>query len=444
MNQAWGRLLPSGIRARLEGRRNLQRIIGNTGWLFADKLCRMGLALVVGVWVARYLGPGQFGLLNFAGAFVTLFSAVALLGLESIVVRDMVRNPGATDEILGTTCLLRLAAGLCSYGAAFGVIMLLRPGEPLTRLLVAIAGVMLLTQALDTIDLWFQSQVQSKYVVWAKNGAFLVSAVAKVFLILADAPLVAFALANLAEFVLGALGLVIVYRMKGRSLTHWRFSMREARRLAGESAPMVLSGIIFMVYLRVDQVMLGQMAGDREVGIYAAAVRVAEIWYFIPTSIVSSVFPDIVRSREVSEEIFYGKLQRLYNLLAFLGYAVALPTTFIAPWVIHLLFGLEYAAAGPMLAVLVWAGLFANLGVARNAFLLATNQPRVLLFAVLVGAVSNVLINLLLIPRYGGMGAAAASCVSYWFAAHGACYLYRPLFATAGMISRAILKPRFW
>lgn len=444
MKQAWSRLLPAGIRSRLEGRQNLQNIIGNTGWLFADKLFRMGTALVVGVWVARYLGPGQFGLLNFAGAFVSLFSAVALLGLESIVVRDMVRNPQATAEILGTTCLLRLGAGICSYAAALGVILMLRPGETLTQVLVAIAGVTLLTQALDTIDLWFQSQVRSKYVVWAKNGAFLVSALVKVALILLNASLVAFAWANLAEFVLGALGLILVYRMNGQTLAHWKASMREARRLAGESLPMVVSGIIFMVYLRVDQVMLGQMAGDREVGVYAAAVRVAEIWYFIPTAIVSSVFPDIVRSRELGEEIFYGKLQRLYNLLSFLGYAVALPTTFLAPWVIDLLFGSAYAAAGPMLAVLVWAGLFANLGVARNAFLLATNKPRVLLFAVLVGAVSNVLLNLVLIPRYGGMGAAVASCVSYWFAAHGACYLHRYLFRAAGMLTRSLVYPKFW
>ncbi|MRR33747.1 flippase [bacterium] len=444
MNRAWARLLPAGVRSRLEGRMELQKIVGNTGWLFADKLFRMGMALVVGVWVARYLGPGQFGLLNFSGAFITLFSAVALLGLESIVVRDMVRNPAATAEILGTTCFLRLGAGVCSYAAALGAIFLLRPGETLTQVLVAIAGVMLLTQAFDTIDLWFQSQVQSKYVVWAKNSAFLVSALVKILLILLNASLVAFAWATLAEFVLGAIGLVVVYRMNGRTLWQWKVSMREARRLAGESLPMVVSGIIFMVYLRIDQVMLGQMAGDREVGIYAAAVRVAEIWYFIPTAIVSSVFPDIVRSREVSDEVFYGKLQRLYNLLAFLGYAVAIPVTFLASWVIELLFGSAYAAAGPMLAVLVWAGLFANLGVARNAFLLATNKPRVLLFAVSVGAVSNVLLNLILIPRYGGMGAAFASCVSYWFAAHGACYLHRYLFRAAGMLTRALVYPKFW
>ncbi len=444
MNSSWIRFLPDKLKTRIEGRRNLQKIVSNTGWLFADKIIRMGAGLLVGVWVARYLGPDRFGLLNYSGAYASLFTALALLGLESVVVRELVKNPEQRAEILGTTCFLRFLAGVLSYVLAMAVILILRPGETLTHILVAIAGGALLFQALDVIDLLFQSEVRSRYVVWAKNGAFLVSAAVKAVLILCGASLVAFAMANLLEIVLGSLGLIIVHRMKGLSIFMWKVRMSRARVLLRESLPLVISGIVFMVYLRIDQVMLGQMAGDGEVGVYAAAVRVAEIWYFIPVAIVSSVFPDIVRSRDAGEDFFYGRLQRLYNLLAFLGYAVALPMTFLSGWTVNLLFGASYAAAGPMLAVLVWAGLFANIGVARNAYLLAVNKPRLLLYAVLTGAVSNVLLNLLLIPSYGGMGAAFASCVSYWFAAHGSCFLCRPLFRTAGMITRAALAPKFW
>ena len=444
MNLSWSRFLPSSVKRRLEGRRNLQKIVSNTGWLFADKIIRMGAGLIVGIWVARYLGPSQFGLLSFSGSYVTLFSAISLLGLEAIIVRELVRNPSNSGDILGTTFLLRLIAGVAAFFMATGAIFVMRPGEPLTHGLVAIAGIGLFFHAVDVIDLWFQSQVRSKYVVFAKNGAFLAVTIAKIFLILLNASLIAFACANLFEVLLGAVGLILVYRLHGRQPYRWKVRLELVRKLLKECFPMVLSGIIFMVYLRIDQVMLGQMAGDREVGIYAAAVRVAEIWYFIPTAIVSSVFPDIVHSRETSEEIFYGKLQKLYNLLAFMGYAVAVPMAFLAGWVINVLFGPAYTAAGPMLAVLVWAGLFANLGVARNAYLLAMNKSRTLLFAVFTGAVSNVLLNLILIPRYGGMGAAIASCISYWFAAHGSCYLYRPLFRAANMLTRAIVYPKFW
>jgi O-antigen/teichoic acid export membrane protein len=171
---------------------------------------------------------------------------------------------------------------------------------------------------------------------------------------------------------------------------------------------------------------------------------VAEIWYFIPTAVVSSVFPTIIKARECDEEEFYRRLQRLYNLMAFMGYAVAIPLTFCSGVIIDMLFGPKYAAAGPMLTLLVWAGLFANLTVARNAFLFAMNWSRVLLVAVTLGAITNVLLNVLLIPRYGGMGAVVASLVSYWAAAHGISFLHPPLFRTGRMLTRALLMPKFW
>jgi O-antigen/teichoic acid export membrane protein len=444
MDKGWLRYLPGPLRNRLENRHELQRALDNTGWLFADKIFRMGIGLLVGVWIARYLGPTQFGLLNFAGSFATLFSALALLGLEAIIVRELVRNPASQNELLGTTFFLRLLSGGISFAAALLTISIIRPEEPATHLLVALAGGMLIFQAVDVIDLWFQSEVQSRYVVMARGAAFFCSAGLKVGLIMAEASLVAFALANALELALGAVGLMIVYRLNGQFISRWRVRAAKVRQLVSEGLPLVLSGIVFMVYLRVDQVMLGQMVGDKEVGIYAAAVRIAEIWYFIPVAVVSSVFPNIIKARESDKDEFYRRLQRLYNLMAFMGYVVAVPVTVIAGFVVKLLFGDAYAAAGPMLAVLVWAGLFANLTVARNAYLLAMNWSRVLFFVVCLGAITNVLLNLLLIPRFGGMGAVIASCISYWVAAHGACYCYRPLRRTANMLTRALLYPRFW
>ncbi len=438
MHKTWTRFLPQFIRKRLENRHELQRVIDNTGWLFADKIVRMGLGLIVGVWVARYLGPSQFGLLSFAGSFVTLFLAIALMGLESIVVRELVRTPEEQEGLLGATFFLRLLSGSISLAAAILTIIIIRPEESTTHMLVALAGVALIFQAFDAIDLWFQSEVKSRYVVMAKNGAFIFSAAVKVVLILIKASLIAFAVANAIELVLGAMGLLIVYRINGQSVCRWNVRAEKIRMLLKESLPLVLSGIVFMVYLRVDQVMLGQMIGDREVGIYAAAVRVAEIWYFIPTAVVSSVFPNIIKARQSDEEEFYRRLQRLYNLMTFMGYAVAVPVTFCSGWIIDLLFGRAYAAAGPMLALLVWAGLFANLTVARNAYLLAMNWSRVLFFVTCLGAFVNVALNFVLIPRLGGMGAVLSSLISYWVAAHGACYCYRPLRRTANMLTKAL------
>jgi O-antigen/teichoic acid export membrane protein len=208
--------------------------------------------------------------------------------------------------------------------------------------------------------------------------------------------------------------------------------------------PLILSGVAIMIYMRIDQVMIGEMAGDKEVGIYSVAVQLVEVWYFLPGIIVSSVFPSIVEAKSMGDIVFYERLQKLYNFLALMAYVVAIPVTFLAGWVVKILFGVPYAKAGPMLSLLIWSVLFTNLGVARSTFLTAMNWTRIYLMTVSLGCIINVGLNYLLIPRYGGMGAVIASCIAYWFAAHGSCFLYKPLNKTGLMLTKAILFPKFW
>lgn len=444
MNEAWVKYVPFFVRRRLEGRPELQKVLGNTGWLFGDRVLRMGLGLIVGVWVARYLGPARYGVLSYAASLVGMYTSLAILGLEGIVIRDVVRFPERENEILGTTFVLRFLAGICAYLLVIATIFLLRPHDVVSQLMIAAMGWVLIFNSFDTIDLWFQSKVKSKYVVYAKNAAFVVSSLLRLALVLSKASIVAFAVANAVEAAAGALGLFYVYRTNGQLISRWTTSLQLARELLRDCWPLVLSGIVYMVSLRIDQVMLGQMADSHEVGIYASAVKVAEIWFFIPSAIVASVFPNIVKAKESGEREFHGRLQKLFNLLAFIGYAIAIPTTFLAGFVVHLLYGDAYAAAAPMLVVLIWSDLFVNLGVARNSYLLAMRWNWSLFAMAASGAVANVLLNLVLIPRYGGLGAAFATCFSYWLAAHGACYFYKPLRRVAGMLTRSLLYPRFW
>lgn len=438
------KLLPASCRPRLE------KIIaapsfGNSIWLISDRLIRMGLGLLVGVWVARYLGPEGYGSLSFAGSYVMLFSALALFGLESIVVRDLVRHPEAESAILGTTCLIRAAAGLLAYLLALAVMLVLRPDDQVALLLVALLGSSLLVQAVEVTDLWFQSRVLSRYTVICRSSAFILSSCLKVLLVMTGASLAAIAAATAVEALVAAVLLVLTHaRYSTAGMLTWRWENSWFRRLLTGSVPMVLSGVVLMVYLRIDQVMLGAMATQTEVGLYAAAVRISEVWYFVPTAIVSSVFPGLVALRSSDPEQFEQKLQQLYNLLAFLGYAVALPVTFLAPWLVQLLFGSAYQAAAPLLSVLIWAGLFANLSVVRNSHFIALDWGRSLLWATSLGAAANVLLNLLLIPRYGALGAAIATCLSYWVAAHGSCYTHRRLWPAGQMILKSLVMPRFW
>lgn len=444
MNQIWIRFLPEFIKVKIEGRHALQKALGNTGWLFIDQVIRMGVGLIVGVWVARYLGPEKYGLLSYAVAFVALFSAVASLGLSDIVVRNIVRDPLRKEEILGTTFYLKLIAAIVVFGMTTAGILIVRPADTLMHWMVGIIAAGTIFQSFDAIDFWFQSQVQAKYTVYARNAAFILMSVVKIIFILMQAPLIAFAWAGLAEIALGSMGLLVAYQTSGNHIRNWKRSLAIAGALLRDSWPLIFSGIVSMIYLRIDQVMLGQMVGNEEVGVYSAAVRLAEVWYFVPMAVYTSVLPGIVEAKAISEELFYSHLQKFYNLMALMAYAVAIPVTFLAGWIVDMLFGHDYAKSGPMLAVLIWAGLFVNLGVARSSFLMSMNWTKVHFMTVFLGSITNVVLNLLLIPRYGGMGAVIASCVAYWVAAHGACFLYKPLHRTGYMITKALIFPKIW
>jgi O-antigen/teichoic acid export membrane protein len=444
MDSIWIDFFPAFIRRRLQGRLNFQKTISNTGWLFFDKIFRMGVGLFVGAWVARYLGPEQYGLFSYALAFVALFSAIATLGLDGIVIRNIVSDPSCIEGTLGSAFVLKLLGGVAAMLLCISAIILLRHGESLVCWLVGIMAAGMIFQALDTIDYWFQSQIQSKYVVYAKTTAFSLISVIKIALILIAAPLIAFAWAGLAEIALASIGLIIVYQSRGYSIKSWLANFTYAKNLLKDSWPLILSGIIGMIYLRIDQIMLGQMVGEHELGIYSAAVRLAEAWYFVPMAVFASVFPRVVEAKALGEEHFYKRLQEFYNLMALMGYLVAVPVTLLAGRIINIIFGSAYSMAGPMLGVLIWAGLFVNLGVARSSFLMSMNMTMVHLMTMVFGAVVNVVLNLLLIPKYGGMGAVIASLFSYWVAAHGSCFVYRPMFKTGNMLTKALIYPKIW
>lgn len=417
MNNPWLAYIPSFIRSRLEGRQTFQKILANTGWLFFDKILRMGVGLLVNVWVVRYLGPDQFGHLSYAIAFVALFGAFATLGLDGIVIREVVRNPGQADEILGSAFYLKLVGSAITLIVSVAAIFMLRNNDTLSWILVAIFAASTVFQAFDVIDFWFQSQVLSRYTVIAKNSAFLVMSVVKVCLIMGHASLTAFAWAALAEIIVGAIGLVLAYRKCGRRLSEWRGTLGCSRRLLGDSWPLILSGLSVAIYMKLDQVMLGEMAGVKAVGIYTSATKLTEIWYMIPMVIVSSVFPAMVQSKNTNEELYYRRITRLFSLMAAVSLLIALPMSLASNWLVLQLYGIDYQAAGPVLAVHIWASLFVFYGVAQGSWDLTENLTRLAMIRIVIGAIVNIALNLWLIPRYGALGAAIATVVSQALAA---------------------------
>ena len=406
-------VVPLGLRTLLGGRPVLSEILGNTSWLLAERGLRMAVGLVIGVWVARYLGPRDYGFLSYALALTGMFAALATLGLDTVIVREIVGDLASKGETLGTSLLLRCLAGSLSLACALGAVTLLRRGDSLSRTLVAILSVGTLFQALDIIALWFQSQVQSKYSVCARVAALLVVSALRVALIRARAPLPAFALAISMEYVLGAVALVVVYRLRGQAIGAWRFARDRAKRLLRSGWPLIVSGLAITVYMKIDQIMIAEMVGEGALGVFSAATRLSELWYLLPMAIVPSALPSIVSARSSDARAYYRRLQALFDLMVSLALLVAVPVTPLAGRLVVALYGARYAEAGPILAIHVWAGIFVFLGVAQSAWDIAEDLTQLAMIRTICGMLAKIALNVILLPHYGAVGAAISAVLAY-------------------------------
>ena len=394
----------------------------NTSWLMVEKVLRLVVGLFIGVYVARYLGPSRFGLLSFSMSFVALFGTFAKLGLDGIVVRNAVQSPETRDELLGTAFGLRIFGGVALLALVFGAVQL-TDSEPVTRLLIMIIAAGYVLQAFQVIEFYFQSQVLARLISIAGITGLIFSSVFKLFLVLSGASLVWFAWAVIVENGIRGVVLIVLHSRRN-SFWHWQFRIEQARGLIRDAWPLILSGLVIAVYMRVDQVMIKAMLDDAAVGYYAAAVKLSEAWYFVPMAITQSLFPAILNAKKSSEALYYKRLQNLYDLMVWLGIAVALPMTFLSGWLVVALFGAEYSEAGYVLAIHIWAGLFVAMGVASSRWLIVENLQIISAVNTTIGAVLNIFLNYYLLPIFGAAGAAYATILSYSIAAYLALALH--------------------
>ena len=419
----------------------VRQIAGNTTWLIAERLARGILSLITTIVVARYLGRAAFGTLSYALSFVLVFATLWQLGLAGIVVRELVRKPQEQAEILGTVFALRIIGGVLGFIAIVMMSVVVTPSDPATRGSILILGAATIFYSFDGIDFWLQSHVMSQYSVVARTVAASASVVVSIWLVVIGAPVVAFAAAAALEFVTGGIAYVAVYLLLRQSPFRWKISFARARQLLSLSWPLVVSGIFNAVNLRIDQLMLGNMRGPDAVGVYAAAARLSEVWYFIPVAITTAVFPALIRSREMGPAIYERRVQRLMNLMTWLSVPLAIGVSVSSGFVITGLYGERFSEAAPMLAVHIWAGPFVFLGAVLSKWLITEGYLKFSFVRHGAGAGVNVVANLLLIPVLGGMGAALATLLSYAVASVFAGFLYRPIRPIGRMMLVALVAP---
>jgi PST family polysaccharide transporter len=398
---------------RLRQHTGFRRILSNSGWMMAEQLVRLGTGLVLGILTARHLGPTGFGLLSYALAYTSIFSVVAALGLNRILVRELVSaagNPFAVSALLGSAFTLRLTAAGTLYLLA--VFIAWWQGDTPLLLMALVAGGIVCSPA-DCVDLYFQSRVQSRHAAMARIGAALASAVARAALLWAEAPILAFGALAFGEAVLIAGSLMLAYRRRGPPLRLSPIHGAQARTLLRESLPEVLAALGNILFMRIAQVLLQHMAGPSAVGTYAAAARIAEFWYFVPTAVVGSSFPSIIALREVDRSRYMQRFALLTTGLLLLAYGIAALATLSAAPLVALLFGPAYAGAAPVLATQAWCGILLVLAQTSGAWLVAERVVMLNLYRNTLGLLVCVAANLALIPRHGALGAAIAALLSF-------------------------------
>lgn len=390
----------------------LRKILQNSGWMAAEQVVRMIAGLFIGIWIARHLGPSDYGALSLALALTSLVGIFATLGLTRTVVRELTLH--ASDEafarrMVATMLSWRLIFSLLCYLVTLAICLGFDQGRPL---LVGIVAVAIAFNSFDVLDLYFQSKTASRYSVVARSISFAVFLCVKVALLLTDASVVLFAVVTTLEAMGNALALWIAGRSYGIKVRSQDIDMRYGWSLIAQSWPELFAGFACLVFMRIDQIMLGNMLGDTAVGQYSVASRLAESWYFVPSALVASSFPAIVHQRTQDKTLYLKRIHQLMVALVAVSYVVAALVMLCAPWVVNELFGSAYQDSAAILVILVWSGLFVSLGTASGSWIMAESKPMLNLTRNVFGALANIAFNFYLIPRYGTVGAAVGTLLS--------------------------------
>lgn len=428
----------------------LKKALANTSWLASEKVIAMLVNLVVSMALARSLGPEGFGTLNYLLAIIAIIKPLAALGLSAIVTRELVHSPAFESKIIATTVGLRflgaiVGSAICLLIAGWGWGL----SSDVARLGLVALGVANLFSAFTVLEFWFQAHMAAKTIVRMRTVVVLAFAVLKLMAIWLYADLLTIILLFSIESAFLGLGFVIIYNSQAEKLNFKFFDFRYGKSLLRQSFWLILSGVAAVIYLKIDQVMLEHLASTREVGIYAVAARLSEVWYFFADALVITLFPALLKSRKHSADRYYLRLQQVSDVLLVAALALSCLVMLVGVPVITLLYGSEYHGSATILQIHIWASLFVFMRAMVSKWLIAENLLMYSLVSHGFGALINIGANWLFIPRWGGEGAAFATVLSYFVASYLAFWISPKTRAVALIMTRSMLLPfslgyRYW
>ena len=382
--------------------------ITNSLWIIGEQIVQMVISFVISILSARYLGPTNFGTLNYTASIVTMFSSIATLGMESVVIKKIIDSPDFEGRYLGGCIGLRTASSILSTISIAIIVIALNPGDSTKLLMALLQSLQLVFRSIHILDSWFQRHLKSKYVSIGKMIAGLVAAAYKVFLLIQSKSVIWFAVNNTLSDFISAIILYYFYRREGSQ--RLEINLKFGRDVLKDSYHFIISGLMVAIYGQMDKVMIGGILTDTEVGLYSIATGICGMWVFIPIAIINSYRPMIMEIKQKGNENKYLlRLKQLYSAIIWLCIGVSIIVCLIGGWIIQIMYGMAYTGATSALKIAIWFETFSMIGTARGIWIVSENKNRYVKYYLGLGVIVNLVLNSVLIPKWGIDGAAAAT-----------------------------------
>lgn len=400
-------------------------VFKNASWIIACKIIQSLISFAIGILTARYLGPSNYGVLSYAASVVAFAMPIMQLGLNHTLVREFVQKPDREGEILGTALAINIASSVVCMIGSVAFVMVADAGNKETIIVCALYSMTLLFQATEMTQYWFQSKLLSKYPSIATLVAYVVVALYKVWLLWSRASVIWFALSNVLDFFLISIILMMVYRRIGMQPLSVNWGL--GKSLLSTSKYYIIPSLMVMIFQHTDRIMIKFMIGEQETGFYSAAITCIGIGSFVFSAIIDSARPVVLEEKQRSEVRYENRVTQLYCIITCISLAQSILMTVLSKPLVLLLYGEAYAKTANILCVAVWYVVFSYYGSVRNIWILAEGKQKYLVGINITGALANVILNLVLIPIWGAVGAAVASLITQFFTNVVIGFIFKPI-----------------
>ncbi len=389
-----------------------KKFMSNSSWMMGKQIYSMLLSLVVGSLSARFLGPANYGLLNYGASILSFFTIVSKLGLDSVLINEMLKEPDKRGSYLGSALMMRLIASILSLFCIMAIVKVLEPDNKVLHIITLLQSFAIVIQTYEVFNYWFQLKLKMKYVSLATMLALTVAGVWRITLLVSRASVYFFALSSSIQACVCGIAVVWIFKRKKEENVKLSVNHADAVSLLKKSYHFIISGLAVTFYMQIDKIMIGKFMGSEAIGIYTAATTIAAMWEFVPNALINSARPLIIEQRKKNYELYIKRFQQLLLGITCLSVLIGIAILLFGKITIQILYGENYMRAVFPLCILIWSTGFAMIGSARSIWIVVEGYNRFTKYYIFIGAGVNFCLNLVAIRIWGLVGAAITTLIS--------------------------------